>query len=129
MACRLRRFCPAIVNVTRGVVINSQVILCIEDLARLPAVFYMHYQLPTIQNATATMPVRVQTASGSIPIEIQNGTPLTYSQLFNGTVYNLAKINVCGAGYCGGITSLQAVNTFPLTATTAPTTETNTVSP
>lgn len=120
MACnKVKRYCSALVDVTSAVYLNEQVVLCIPCLDRLPCTFHIYYNAGTVTGAASTSEVVVQnSAGGTIALVNQAGTAVTYADLYNGSVYNIAKINVCGTSY-GGISYLQLINVIP-TATATP---------
>lgn len=126
--CYPKRFCSALTCVSKGVVLNAEdVVLCIDGVSKLPAIFYLYYGLGTITNATATMPVFISTPNGNVPLLSPTLTAITYAQLVSGTVTAIAKVNICGTcnnsncnscSYNNQITYFQVIGyNTPATAT------------
>lgn len=117
MACnKVKRYCSALVNVDSAVLLNEQVVLCVPCLDRLPCTFHIYVNVGTVTGATATTPVVVQNPNGGvIALVNQAGAAITYADLYNGSVYDVAKINVCG--FNSGISYLQLINVIPAATT------------
>lgn len=114
--CYPKRFCSALTNVTKGVVLNAEdVVLCVNGTSKLPGVFYLYYGLGTITNATDTMPVYISTPSGNVPLLSPTLSAITYAELISGTVIPIAKVNICSTGTCNPCNSCSQCNNTQIT--------------
>lgn len=136
MACYPKRFYSALTCASKGVVLNTtDVVLCINGVAKLPCIFNLYYGLGEITNATATMPVYISTPSGNIPLLSPTLTAITYADLVSGSVLSIAKINICNtctATTCNCSCSPQQITYFQVIGyvpTTTTTTSTDVVTP
>lgn len=126
MACNYpKRYDTALTKTTKGVVLNAeQVVLCIYGAGKLPPTFYLYYNLPALTGATDTMPVLISTVNGNIPLVDAALTAVTYGDLTNGTVLDIAKVNICDGNCCqcacnrDQVTYFQLINRVIATATT-----------
>lgn len=125
MAYYPKRFESALTCVSKGIVLNAtDVVLCIQGVSKLPCIFYLYYGLGTVANATATMPVIISTPNGNIPLVSPTLTAVTYGDLTSGTVYNIAKVDICNtcSSTCGctsnQITYFQIIGAPTATTTT-----------
>jgi hypothetical protein len=126
MACNYpKRYDVALTKTTKGVVLNAeQVVLCVHGIPKLPPTFYLYYAIPALTDATATMPVLISTPGGNIPLVDASLTAVTFGDLTNGTVLDIAKVNICNGGCCScqreTITYFQLINRVIATAAVNP---------
>lgn len=128
MACAYpKRYDTALTKTNKAVVLNAeQVVLCVYGVAKLPPTFYLYYNIPALTDATATMPVLISTPSGNVPLVDAALVAVTFGDITNGTVLDIAKVNICDGNACrcscnrDQITYFQLINRVVTAATTTP---------
>jgi hypothetical protein len=116
-----KKYCNFLSVANKEVVLGETVILCIKGVASLGRTFYLLYD---IQDAEAldTYPVLVSTSSGNVPLVDSNLVPVTYGDLVFNSVYNIAKVNVCGTMDCCSnqqVTYFQVIGLYKEAAATS----------
>ena len=110
MANYPKRYCCALTVANKEVVLGENVVLCIKGVGSLPQTFYLLYNIQDAE-AADTSPVYISTSSGNVHLVDTNLNVVTYGDLVYNSIYNVAKVNVCGNNDC---CSNQQVTYFQL---------------
>ena len=94
-----KKYCNFLTVADKAVTLGENVVLCIKGVGSAPPTFYLLFNVddPAAQD---TYPVYISTSSGNVHLVDENLNVVTYGDLVFNSVYNLAKINVCGSNDC-----------------------------
>ena len=94
-----KKYCNFLTVAEKAVTLGENVVLCVKGVGGLPPTFYLLYNVRD-EAAQPTSPIYISTSSGNVHLVDENLNVVTYGDLVYNSVYNIAKINVCGSDDC-----------------------------